>query len=369
MNPLINKALDKAKLAVMSDPNFTFFTNVMLSLTHEWTHNLPTAGTDGVGIYYNPDYFMSLNAPQQKTLILHEVGHVVLDHVGRKAARNHDRYNRAGDYVINPMLQNAGCQLHPNWLYDSKYDDDSVWTTELVYDDLEDDPTPFDFSDLMDPKMSSEDAKKHLDDILVRATIATQASGGGWGCVPDEVKKYLDKLLSPKLTWFALLRRYFFGFRKLDYTFRKPNRRFFPKHILPTAYSEALDTVAIIADSSPSTSGKQFLRFVSETMGIIKTQRPREVRFVQFGWNIVSDITVRTAQEFEKVQFCGDYGTNITPVFEWINKNKPAITIIFTDGEFAPPQVTTKHPIIWVIYGKTPFTAPCGKVVLYNFDD
>ena len=57
---LAQKALDKAKVALMSKPDSVFFTTVCFSLKHVWDDSIPTAQTNGLEIRYNPEFFMQL---------------------------------------------------------------------------------------------------------------------------------------------------------------------------------------------------------------------------------------------------------------------------------------------------------------------
>ena len=81
MTKEMQKALDRAKVKFMSHPNSTFMTTVLFSLNIHITNpddsKIPTAGTDGIGLWINPKFFLSLNEEQRATLLYHEVGHVI----------------------------------------------------------------------------------------------------------------------------------------------------------------------------------------------------------------------------------------------------------------------------------------------------
>ena len=98
-----------------------------------WTSQVPTAATDGVYIYINPDFFLGLPTDAQRAFLLgHEVGHIVLNHPMRGRAHHlrgfisqgvpfvHKVYNYAGDAIINEDLISRGleaiegCILHDN---------------------------------------------------------------------------------------------------------------------------------------------------------------------------------------------------------------------------------------------------------------
>jgi len=119
-----------------------------------WTYAVPTAATDGVYVYINPDFWRSLPTDGQRALLLaHEVSHIIFRHPQRgKAYRkrgffSHDMkwdghlYNVAGDYVINADLVAMGFEPIPEGLYSDKYQRDDV--VDSVYADLyRDKPEP-----------------------------------------------------------------------------------------------------------------------------------------------------------------------------------------------------------------------------------
>ena len=58
-------------------------------IMHEviWTRQIPTAATDGIYIYVNPDFFNGLPTDSQRAFLLgHEVGHMILRHPQRGKA-------------------------------------------------------------------------------------------------------------------------------------------------------------------------------------------------------------------------------------------------------------------------------------------
>jgi predicted metal-dependent peptidase len=69
--------------------------------------------TDGQTIAYDPDWIESLDVFQCKGLIAHEVSHVALKHTLRRGERDWKLWNRAGDYIIDPILIEAGFSLPP----------------------------------------------------------------------------------------------------------------------------------------------------------------------------------------------------------------------------------------------------------------
>lgn len=365
------QALSKAKIALMARPDSVFYVTLAFSLRHRFDDGIPTACTNGREIRYNPDFFMQHTPEERVGLIIHETMHVAYLHMdpARRGSRDPSKWNSAADYVINLQITERGFQIPPNGLLDAQY---KGMGTEEVYDRLPASPPPPPMPDLEsgdsgdgDPA-AAEQLRQDVQDILVRAALQSKMAGDKPGTIPGDIEIFLDKLLNPKLPWQAILRKYLHSFNKNDYTFRKPNRRYFPAHYLPSLYSEALANVDWAVDASASVADHEFGRFVSEIGGVFRQLKPESSRLLTFDTTIRSVDTIRNVQELQRVKFTGRGGTSIRPVLEWANAHKPKVLLIFTDGEFRWPSVTTRVPVIWLIHNNPSFTAPFGKVIHYE---
>lgn len=358
-----DKALQKAKIALMTKPDTTFFITVCFSLKHRFDENVPTACTNGKEIRYNPDFFLKLSEAERLFLLLHETMHVVFLHVTRLNGRNARKWNIAGDYVINYMLTQRGYIMPDGGLLNPKYGNMS---TEDVYNQLDDDEENQDFNqDIEEAEGDISELQDELDDILVRASVQSQMANDKPGSIPGEIELYLKSLLDPVLPWDKILRRYMNQNIKNEYSFTRPNRRFLPDVYLPTQYSNSLDNIAIAIDTSGSVSDEQFHQFMSETYNICKSLRPKELTLIQFDWLIRAEDKITSPSDFAKVKFTGRGGTLIDPVIEWAGENRPKLLIIFTDGYFYDCPLDPKLPIIWLIHSQENYQAPYGRVIDY----
>lgn len=358
------QAMNKAKIALMARPDSAFFTTVCFSLKHVWDETCPTAYTDGAKIGFNPEFFMSLTAEERVFVLIHESMHVAYLHMDRLQGRDRRKWNIAADHVINLQLLERGFQMPKIGLADPQYKDLS---TEEVYKLLPDSKQQPMMADLADPAQSSEQLSQDVQDILVRAAIQSKMAGDKPGTIPGEIQIFLDNLLNPKLPWNRILQRHMQALAKNDYSFRRPNRRFFPKHHLPSLHSEKLLNVAIAVDTSGSVSDEEFKQFVSEVSLILRTQRPDKITLVQFDTALKSVDEIRNVQELMQLKFTGRGGTRIGPVIEWANATKPHLLLIFSDGHFRFfGNEDTKTKIVWLIHDNPAFTAPMGKVIHYE---
>lgn len=365
------QALNKAKIALMSRPDSAFFTTLAFSLIHEFSDKVPTAATNGKRIYYNPDFFMSLNHDERVFLILHEAMHCAYLHMERNGNRDHRKFNIAADHVINLQLIDRGFAMPKDGLADDQYKELS---TEEVYNLLPagspNEPMGGFGEDLQAPDDTSAEASEALandiQDILVRASIQSKMANDKPGTIPGEIQIFLDRLLNPKLPWNRILQKYLQTFAKNDYSFRKPNRRFFPQFHLPRLFGENLINIAVAVDTSGSVSDHEFNRFVTETHSILRMMKPEKITMIQFDTEIKSVNEVRNVSELMHINFTGRGGTLINPVLDWANKNKPQLLLVFSDGYFDFYQTETKVKTLWLIHDNNKFQAPFGKTIHYE---
>lgn len=363
-------ALSKAKISLMARPDSAFFTTVCFSLKHIWDDTIPTACTNGRNIRFSPKFFMSLTVEEQVFLLLHESMHVAYLHMDRVQDRNKEIFNYAADYVINLQLVDRGFKMPKMGLLDQRF---RGMSTEEVYKILLQENPPIDpqHMDIQpgdgagDP-VKEEQLRQDVQDILVRASIQSKMAGDKPGTVPGDIQIFLDRLLNPKLPWHRILQKYLQSFAKTDYSFRKPNRRFFPKHHLPSLHGEQLVDLAIAVDISGSVTDDEFKVFVSETASILRMMKPDKITLIQFDTDIKSVHKVRSIAELMKIEFKGRGGTQINPVLEWTNTNKPQLLLVFSDGGFRFRDVDTKIPTLWIIHNDAAFVAPFGKVIHYD---
>ena len=88
-----------------------FFGTLALQLRLAETDRIPTAGVDGVCLYYNAKFVLSLSEEELIGVVAHEVMHCVYLHFSRRGHRDHRKFNIAGDFRINADLKKVPFQL------------------------------------------------------------------------------------------------------------------------------------------------------------------------------------------------------------------------------------------------------------------
>jgi predicted metal-dependent peptidase len=366
-------ALEKAKIALMSSPDAVFFTVICFSLKAAWITTIPTAATDGRSLYLNPEFFLDLTTPERVFVLLHETLHCAFMHITRRGTKDPTRWNYAADYAINGLLVARGFKMPSGGLHDLQYANLSV---EQIYALLPEMPADPRLMDILAPKsiegtdtpaQSAKALEDDMSDILIRASIMAKAAGNTAGSIPGDIQIFLDRLLNPRFPWHRILARYINTWTKHDYSLKRPNRRFFPTHYLPSRTSESLMDLVICVDTSGSVSDAEFKGFIGETASVFKMMRPEKITLIQFDTTIKEVTPIKSIRDLMAVRFRGRGGTSIDPVFEWINTNKPQLVLLFTDGDFNQhSEVTCKTNLLWIIHNNPGFKTKTGKVIHYE---
>lgn len=392
-----DKALSRAKIALMQAPNSAFFTTVCFSMRHRFDSRIGTAGTDGLNVWYGPDFFLALSTEEQVFVVLHETLHIAYLHRSRMGSRDKMLWNIACDHVINLQLVERGFKLptiitpccderfkgmSAEEVYDTLLSEAIVITIEMP--DLDEGALP---EDLRDKNRSQapggQDGQKpasspgqtleqQVADILIRASLQSRMAGDKAGSIPGDIQLYLDRLLNPKLPWTTILRRYMQRYSRSDYSFKRANRRFFPRFHLPSLHAPALLHLCFAVDISGSVCDEDFKSFISEIHGVMKQFRPDRITLVQFDTVVQHVDVLRSVNDLMRVEFTGRGGTWPQAVLNWARQEprQPDVVLFFTDGEFPLGQdyENLKSDIVWLIHNNTDFTSPTGKVIHYELE-
>lgn len=342
--------LNHAKITLMSKS--VFLSTICLSLKHEFTEDIPTAGTNGLSILYNPTFFASLTAPERAGLLAHEVWHVAFNHLTRVGDRDKLIWNYAGDYVINLMLTDSGYTIPKGGLYDTQY---ANMATEEVYEKIKkDSPEEHGGSnfmeDLLDPPpgMKASDVASNVTDVIVRAQLQSRIAGKDKGEIPNEISRAIDELINPKLPWNQILMRFLTDMVKDDYTWSRPNRRFFPNHYLPSQHSPTIGEVVVAIDTSGSVSLEELTEMLSEVECIRDTFKPEKLTIIDCDYKIHNEFKIKQHDNILDLKFTGDGGTSFQPVIDYCDERNPEVLIYFTDLYADDVVPVGDYPVLWI---------------------
>lgn len=397
----LNKSFNKAKVELIKRADFTFMATLFFSLKHLWDNSVPTAYTDGLSIGMNEHFFMAQDPMVRVSVLAHETWHVAFKHMLRSQEMNYNpqKFNMAADYVINLMIKDAGLPVPDTWLCDEKY---RGMSTEQIYKLLPDPPpqqpqsgnggrgdSPGD--DLKSPSSNSgnqqnnsqgnqpqsssggtaptkEEISHKIDQAILKAHTQAQMKGQA-GSIPGDIQIAIDNLLNPKLDWRTILQNYMNKFVKEDYTWSKPNMLYFHQDIyLPAQHSEAMGEVAIAVDTSGSVSEEEFRAFLTEITDIKEKLNPSLTTIIDFDTSIkhVHKIAQEDDSSIKSLPFSGRGGTNLTPVFNYYEKTKPEVLIVFSDLYCNKIQDDPGYDVIWVCVDNPNAEVNFGQLIHYD---
>lgn len=349
---VLNKLLDITKSSVFLRSDMAaFLGSIMSSLEFIWSRELPTAATDGINLWWNPDWFLSLAPENRNTVLRHELWHVARLHMLRAGSRDPEAWNQACDYIINGDLEKEQCSFKFGGLLDSQYDG---MAEEDVYDKIMALPRVPNFGawgagtgvDMfpLDPKQKNQVVQKVV-------TAIQHAKMSGAGGVPGDVKELVEQFLKPVIPWQTVLQRWFSELLDEDYSWSKPNRRFDDVY-LPGRRMEMgrLENLRWYIDVSGSIRMSHAVRFKSELKFVKDTFRPEKLSVAQFDTKIQRIDVWEEDDEFNSLEIIGRGGTHLDCVRRDMLEEKPTAAIIFSDMECSPMDPTGLEdiPVLWV---------------------
>jgi len=362
--------LDKTKGKLFFKRNSTFIAALICNLKIVWDETIDTANVDGVTLRWNPHFFMKLDAETRVTVLAHEAWHVAFQHMFRLGSRDPDRFNQAADHVINLLLEEHGYFMDGfPYLMDKKFKN---MATEQVYELLP--PEPENESPISgDIVLPDEDGQADSDEAqakkaesmskVITAATVTKMTGQEAGDIPGEIQVVIDKFLNPKLPWERLLRDFFNELVELDYSYRRPNRRYTDPILPGLVGMTGLEHLIYYLDISGSISDDDILRFNSEVKYIKDELNPKKLTLVTFDTRICDEYVFEEDDEFEKIVVTGRGGTNLEPVFKHAKEHNPNAMVIFTDLYVNIPKEKPVCPLVWICLDHKNAKVPYGNLI------
>lgn len=395
MQTTIERRLQKARSTLLLD--HPFFGSLLFRLKGRESRSIKTMATDGISLFYNPDFVDTLNAATLCGVLAHEVLHPGLQHHVRRSCRDPKRWNEACDYAINPILLDAGLHLPEGVLVDDRFREMSA---EQIYNQLQteaeqepgdpDDtkeaggdgatspsPTPGESGELSAPvteggigqvldapvadeetPTAEEQAREWNIAVSQAVTLAKQA-----GKVPAGMERSLDGAAEAGVDWREFLRRAWSETTSADYSWMRPNRRhIWAGRYLPGVVREGVGEIAIAVDCSGSVNSRQLGLFEAEIRSILEGQRPQCIYVLYFD-AVVHKVQTFGAGERVSLNPIGGGGTEFGPCFEWLEVHgvRPQTLVFLTDLYGSFPDSEPDYPVLWASTGGR--RAPFGQVI------
>ncbi len=368
----VHDKITKARAGLVLDQ--PFFGSLALRLKMTADETCKTAWTDGESLGYNPAWVEGLSLEEIKGVLAHEVMHLACAHHARRGGREQRKWNVAGDYAINQILEDAGMSLPRGRLLDPAFKD---LAAEEIFGRLPDEQQggvgndPGGCGEIRDGKTGPDgkiptpgEMTESEQEWKVATTQAAQTARA-MGRMPGSIERMIGKMLEAHVDWREVLRRFIDQTCRNDYTWTRANRRYLSTGLyLPSLHSEELRPVVVAVDTSMSINNEALDQFAAEITAILEEQKTScDVLYC--------DTKIQGHEQFSSEHLPvvlhphGGGGTDFRPSFVWVEtKNmRPSCLIYLTDMECNRFPEPPEYPVLWVKYGKYGTPAPFGEEV------
>lgn len=378
-----------------------------------------TAATDGIRIYFGPDFLENLTDSQIDIVMMHEILHVALQHCSRYGDFEPERFNIACDIVVNSIILESmggnrknihlgqyGELMHetPDGKEGAKFtaeevyamlpamngkksknkmpgskvkgnggapggknggdggSDDSDSNGNGVFDDHEK------WKNTADDNTLREEWQKRIIDAAEAVSIRDPSDQRG--LIPAFAKRLIEELRKPQTDWRSILNE-FVQEEICDYSFSPPDRRFGDSDFFLPDFNEKDETVKNILfmiDTSGSMSDDMITAAYSEVKGAIDQFNGKLEGFLGFFDAAVTEPEPFSDEdEFIVIKPKGGGGTDFNVIFKYVDDQMsdepPASIIILTDGyaPFPDEEKANGIPVLWLLNNEN-VEPPWGKI-------
>jgi predicted metal-dependent peptidase len=360
----VDKLFDITKGKLFFEKCAGFFGPLLCQLEFHWTRDIKTAAISATTLYWNPDFFLSIDPKTRVTVLAHEIKHNADLDGARMGNRDPEIWNHAADHAINLFLKEHGYYMDGfPYLMDPKY---KGWAREDIYDDLvkqqKKGNKPFPPNPLGNDirKISPEELPAAI--ATVAAAVQTARMSGKPGSIPGDTLVTLDKFLFPKLPWNVILFNYFNALVQDDRSYMRPSRRH-EEIIMPGNMGRSgLEHLVYALDLSGSTTDEMVNQSNNEVRHIQEDLMPERLTMVTFDTKIIDEFHFERGDSYPPLKVHGRGGTALEPVYAYAKKHEATALIILTDLLVRIPP-DPGIPVVFVCVDNPSASVPYGVVV------
>jgi len=321
------------------------------------TNKVPTAMTDGIRIYVNPEFFSKLTPEEKKAILLHELMHIVQLHPARSkkyTSMPHVIVNLVADAKANQYIKKYVSKMKtvkpvmPGTIEDifGVRDAEKKSFEEIIDEiakkqrhdrgrgdrgdispipDLPVDDGDGDYGEVrpLNEGDESDNGKKNPEEIerqIQRKLMESAMVAKQIGKLPAELERLVEEIAKPKIHWRRLIRSALTkGLGKsVKRTWSRPSRK------IPNSYpgkeTLKMGKIVVLVDTSGSIGQKELQQFVGEVYGIAK--EVAEVVVIPWDAQAYSPIVMKSHRDIERVRvgLKGGGGTVIRPALELVDR-------------------------------------------------
>ena len=348
-----------------------FFGTLLLNTKYKITEDISTAATDGDVLMLNEQFMESQSPDHFRSILLHEVLHMALEHIERmKDVFRVDPLtaNLAADIVVNGIIQDNKLPLPEEAITDNDLKHLSVREIYNILRQKQKEDPDFlnkkygdgagDINQCLQPgggenknksKSSSQDdsSKTNWKDVLNKAmTIARSKNAGPVG---SGMSRIFKEFLEPTINWKDILYKYITSART---DFEGFDRRMIYQGMYLDDLGGGKIKVALFMDTSGSVDEELLSEFFAEVKFAINAFPNTEGEMWYFDTELYPEGDIR---DIDKPQIKGGGGTSFAPVMKKLQEiheedsSAQTLGIVFTDGY---AQMNIPQPdcgVLWCI--------------------
>lgn len=386
----LRRELDKVMAKVFIGQSSAFLGSIMCGLDVIWDRSIPTAATNGLKLWWNPDFFESCDFETNLTVLKHELWHPASLHMLRMKDRDPKLWNIACDIRINNDLENEkGNKVGKDWYVDHSVDRNGKTTEEDIYDLLHSNSIPMpkngsfgdpggegDMRGLPKPgegepddghpsqaELTPAEQAQLVANVVAAKQAATLANQAG--NIPGGVEDFINDFLAPVIPWERQLMKFFTDLNEEDYSWSRPNRRYSDIY-LPTMVKDEsrLQHLNFYFDVSCSVTDDQAARVVSEVKYIQEVIQPTKLSLIQFDTKIQHEDQFELGDVIDGLTIHGRGGTCLKCVHKHIEADQPSAVVIFSDLFCRKmDKLPSGIPVIWVCIGNPSAEVDFGELI------
>ena len=331
-----------------------FFGTLALFADYRFDDDVETAATDGQTIWISPKAAIGLASNEFSGLLMHELLHCALDHVGRRGQRDPLLWNVAADIVVNGMIRSAGKFALP----EGSIQDWSLGhlSVEEVYEQVKASGSRTHRPTLVDVRLGGVDdsaapstgpgSKGFWRNALEQALMVARRRDQSFGDKAGAGYRELVQLREPQLPWTQML----WQFVTLTPTdFSGFDRRFLWRGLYLDATEQESVRLKVAIDTSGSITGFELSAFMSELLAILRAYPHVE------GECYFADARVHGPYALDEELLTrkpeGGGGTSFEPFFNLLKDGSGAtdLCLYFTDGHGGFPCDVPSSPVLWIV--------------------
>lgn len=348
-----------------------FYGSMLQCLTINYSSQVPTAAicwnpkTEQYNILLNAEFFCGFELDQRIAILHHEILHFTNKHLFRMpwieaTPEERKMFNIAGDMAINQYIKHLppGCVNVVDWKDDKGQPFPVYRSMEEYFELIKNNPTgtkeqmdkykEFDVHDW--EKLTEEEKAKMLDEAkkLVKRTMEKSVYAGS--DMPDSIKDLLEELdvLTAQLDYKNILKRVIkktVSAVDRDSTWNRPNKRY--GAFSPGTRVANLPSLNMYIDTSGSISVTEMNQFLDIMHNFLKAgSRKCNLGLWHTDLYYKKPYKLGSKLDPDAVQ---SGGTDIDDAIIDMNKTRPNLTIILTDGYINDSDQIPKGEIIFII--------------------